>query len=187
MLIALWQVPGGSAGDGACSLASESPSCFPSYTRQSALNKRNRPVQQFSSPGHSRVELCHVRVARRSGKNRRLDPSKGCNFISLSGRHSTPFEETRRRGAGCAACMLPSLPSALKRCRLVAQSPTRRGLSQLANLKAGDGPLLSARRLKVDSELGEHLTPIQSLPSPRATAARPRHAQTTMPFALAHA
>jgi hypothetical protein len=83
--------------------------------------------------------------------------------------------------------MLPSLPSALKRCRLVAQSPARRGLSRLANLKAGDGPLLSARRLEVDSELGEHLTPIQSLPYPRATAARPRHAQTTMPFALAHA
>ena len=29
--------------------------------------------------------------------------------------------------------------------------------------------------------------PIQSLPSPRAAAARPRHAKTTMPFSLAHA
>ena len=68
-----------------------------------------------------------------------------------------------------------------------AKPDLERPLSRLANLKAGDGPLLSARRLEVDSELGEHLMPIKSLPSPRAAAARPRHAQTTMPFALAHA
>ena len=68
-----------------------------------------------------------------------------------------------------------------------AEVQTQRGLSRLANLKAGDCQLLSAGRLEVDSELGEHLTPIQSLPSPRAAAARARHAQTTMLFALAHA
>ena len=80
------------------------------------------------------------------------------------------------------ACCRPRLPH----CR-GADSSRKARLGEASLLKAGDGPLLSAGRLEVDSELGEHLMPIQSLPSPRAAAARPRHAQTTMPFALAHA